>query len=446
MPDDVAPTQAPLPVAATPPEPRAEDQDHRGRGLLRLTTVRRRFGWREWLMVVGPGLVAANAGNDAGGIATYASAGAEFAYRTLFVMTLLTVALVVVQEMVARLAARTGQGPRRADAEELPLRTAGLRAVVPVRERRPRGERVRRASARRRSVSSACPGTSSSPSPRCAIWSLRALRQLPLRRRALILTLAFIRADRRDLAHPDWSEVFATYRSGPTSTGTASSCSSSCRAHRHHDPPYMQFYGAGAVADKGGGPDTYRLARVDAVTGSIAACLVSAFIIIATAAAIGGSGPLTSAAEAATALEPVAGRFAQQLFAIGLIGASALAAVVVPLSTAYGLSEAAGVERSVSRTFREAPVFLGLFTGQIVIGAAVSLLPGNLIDLLIGTQVLNGLITPIILAFILVLANRRSLLGDAANGRIRRVLGVVIVAVVGTLSLVVVGQSLLGIS
>lgn len=446
MPDDVAPTQAPLPVAATPPEPRAEDQDHRGRGLLRLTTVRRRFGWREWLMVVGPGLVAANAGNDAGGIATYASAGAEFAYRTLFVMTLLTVALVVVQEMVARLAAHTGKGLGALMREELPLRTTGfaLSCLFVANAGLVVSEFAGLAAA---FELFGVPRYVVVPIAAVAIWSLVLFGNYRYAERGLlILTLAFVAYPiAAILAHPDWSEV-ATYAFWPHFDWDRQFLLLVVALIGTTITPYMQFYGAGAVADKGGGPDTYRLARVDAVTGSIAACLVSAFIIIATAAAIGGSGPLTSAAEAATALEPVAGRFAQQLFAIGLIGASALAAVVVPLSTAYGLSEAAGVERSVSRTFREAPVFLGLFTGQIVIGAAVSLLPGNLIDLLIGTQVLNGLITPIILAFILVLANRRSLLGDAANGRVRRVLGVVIVAVVGTLSLVVVGQSLLGIS
>ena len=140
------------------------------------------------------------------------------------------------------------------------------------------------------------------------------------------------------------------------------------------------------------------------------------FIIIATAAAIGGSGPLTSAKQAAEALRPVAGAGAQVLFALGLLGASALAGAVVPLSTAYAISEAVGVERSVSRQFREAPLFLGLFTAQVVIGAAVALTPVNLIRLLIGTQVLQGIITPVVLSFILILANRPAVLGDAVNG------------------------------
>ena len=145
------------------------------------------------------------------------------------------------------------------------------------------------------------------------------------------------------------------------------------------------------MADRGVDPEEYPATRFDAISGSIFANVVSVTIIIATAAAIGGSRALTSAAEAAKALVPVAGVHAEALFGIGLLGASALAAAVVPLSTAYAVAEAVGVERSVSRSFREAPLFMGLFTGLIVIGAGVALLPGNLITLLLDMQVLNGL-------------------------------------------------------
>ena len=165
------------------------------------------------------------------------------------------------------------------------------------------------------------------------------------------------------------------------------------------------------MVDRGIGPEEYKFERVDAVSGAIVSDLVSMCIIIATAAVIGGTGALSSAADAAKALEPLAGRFATDLFGIGLLGASALAAAVVPLSTSYAVAEAIGVERSVSNTFRQAPLFLGLFTAQLVIGALVVLVPGNLFALIVNTQVLEGVVTPITLVFILVLANRRSLLG-----------------------------------
>lgn len=208
--------------------------------------------------------------------------------------------------------------------------------------------------------------------------------------------------------------------------------------------PYMQFYVAGAVADKGVGPAEYRAERIDTVGGAIFANLISMLIIIATAAAIQARAPLQSAAQAARALEPVAGHFAGQLFALGLLGASALAAAVVPLSTAYAISEAAGAERSVGRRFREAPLFLGLFTGQIFLGAAVALIPASLIQLLINAQLLNGIITPILLSYVLILASRKRVLGDAANGRIHRVIATACVAVVAIMAAAALAATILG--
>jgi Mn2+/Fe2+ NRAMP family transporter len=165
---------------------------------------------------------------------------------------------------------------------------------------------------------------------------------------------------------------------------------------------------------------------------------------VATGATIGGSGVLTSAGHAAHALRPVAGAGAEVLFGLGLLGASALAAAVVPLSTSYAVAEAIGVERSVSSSFRQAPIFLGLFTAQIVLGAAVVLVPGNLITLILNTQVLEGVITPMTLILILTLANRRSLLGDAANGSLARWLGGLSIYAVAAVASVYVVLTVLG--
>ena len=208
--------------------------------------------------------------------------------------------------------------------------------------------------------------------------------------------------------------------------------------------PYMQFYIASAVVDKGVTPNTYRSERIDTVNGAILSDVVSIFIIIATAAVIGGTGPLSSVNQAAEALQPVAGAAASQLFAVGLLGASVLAATVVPLSSAYAIAETAGVERSLSRKLREAPFFYGVFTVQLVIGAIVALLPGNLVALVINAQVLNGFITPVLLTYVLILANRRSVLGDAANGPVFRAVATVCVAVVGVLSALVLLQTVAG--
>jgi Mn2+/Fe2+ NRAMP family transporter len=396
------------------------------------------------LVVIGPGLIAAAAGNDAGGIATYASAGAQFGYRTLWVMLLTAIALVIIQEMCARLGAYTGEGLVSLIREQFPLRIGAFAVICLI-------------IANLGIVVSEFAGIGAAfelfgvsryltvPIAAVVIWAVVVFGSYRyVERVCLVLALVFITYPiAMVLGHPDWGEVV----------------SNSLIPHLLADKefiflvvaligttisPYMQLYQAAAVADRGIGPADYPDERVDSITGSILAMFVSFSIIIATAAAIGGTGPLSGAKEAAQALEPVVGSAAEALFGIGLLGASALAAVVVPLATAYGVAEAVGTERSVSRTFAEAPLFLGLFTGQVVIGAAVALAPGNLIDLLINTQVLNGLVAPVVLTFVLILAGRRSVLGDAVNGPVLKVVSTIAVAVISVLALIVFVQTVLG--
>jgi Mn2+/Fe2+ NRAMP family transporter len=179
--------------------------------------------------------------------------------------------------------------------------------------------------------------------------------------------------------------------------------------------------------------------------GALFACVISITIATgATGATIGGKGPLNSAKEAAQALRPVAGSGAELLFAVGLLGASALAGAVVPLSSSYAISEAIGVERSVSRSFREAPLFLGLFTFQIALGTAVAMTPVNLINLLIGTQVLQGIVTPVVLIYIPILANRKDVLGKAANKPAFRVAATIAVAAISVMSVLLLAETVLG--
>lgn len=396
------------------------------------------------MAVLGPGLIAASAGNDAGGIATYASAGSEFAYETLFIMLLITVALVVVQEMSARLGAYTGEGLVSLMREQFSLRI-GTFAVLALLV-----ANLGLVVSEFAGIGAAFElfGVSRYISVPIAAIGIIALVMFGSYRYAervfLLLSLVFLTYPiAMVLGHPDWGEV-ATNTLWPHFTWSRDFLLLAVALIGTTITPYMQLYQAAAVADRGIGPDDYPAERVDTVAGSIFANLISMSIIIATAAAIGGTGPLSSAADAAKALEPVAGASAQSLFAIGLLGASALAAAVVPLSTAYALAEAVGAERSVSRRFKEAPLFLGIFGALVVVGASVALVPGNLIDLLLNTQILNGLITPIILTFILVLSNRRSVLGDAVNGPRFRLVATVCVLVVSVLALVVLVQAVLG--
>lgn len=420
--------QTPTSTTAAPREPRR----------------RRRIRPRTFFALLGPGLIAANAGNDAGGIATYASAGSQFVYRTLFVMLLVTVALVVVQEMSARLGVHTGEGLVSLIREQFNLRL-GLFAVVCLM------------AANLGLVVSEFAGIAAAfellnisrylsvPIAAIVIWGLVMFGSYRYVERVfLLLTIPFLAYPIAALlGRPKWTQV-GSNTVVPHMLGNRSFLVMVVALIGTTITPYMQLYQAAAVVDRGTGKDDYRSARKDAITGALFSNFISMAIIIATAATIGGTGALSSAKQAALALEPLVGGGATALFAIGLLGASCLAAAVVPLSTSYAISEAVGVERSVSSRFREAPLFLGLFTGQIIIGALIALLPGNLISLLINTQVVNGLIAPVFLTFILVLANRRSVLGDAANKPAYRALATVCVATVGVLALAVVVITVIG--
>jgi NRAMP (natural resistance-associated macrophage protein)-like metal ion transporter len=407
---------------------------------------RRRPRWVIYLAMLGPGLIAANAGNDAGGITTYANAGAEFVYSTLFVMVLVTVGLVVVQEMSARLGAYTGEGLMSLIREQFPLRLATFAVVALV------VANVGLVVSEFAGIGAAFElfGVSryvSVPISAVLIFCVVVFGSYRYAERVfLLLSFAFIAYPiSAVLAHPDWHEVGANLV-WPHFVHSKAYLLVVVALIGTTITPYMQLYQAAAVADRGVDPDEYPATRFDSVSGSIFANFVSISIIIATAATIGVTDPgvLNSASEAAKALVPVAGAHAEALFGIGLLGASALAAAVVPLSTAYAVAEAVGVERSVSRRFREAPLFLGLFTGLIVVGAGVALLPGNLIYLLLSMQVLNGIIAPIVLTFLLILANRRSVLGDAANGPRFRIVALVCVVVIAVLATAVVVQTVVG--
>jgi Mn2+/Fe2+ NRAMP family transporter len=401
---------------------------------------------RIWLVlaIAGPGVIAANAGNDAAGIATYASAGSQYVYRTLFFMVLVTIALVMVQEMAVRLGTHTGKGLAALIREQFSLRLTGVALIcvllantgLVVSEFAGIGAAFELLGVSRYIII---------PVAAVAIWALVLFGSYRYAERVfLIMSLAFLAYPvAAVLGHPDWSAVginlvvphFLFTKSflllGVALIGTTVS-------------PYMQLYAAAGMVDKGADKADYPRARIDAISGAVFACIVSITIIIATAAAIGGKGPLTSAAEAAKALVPVAGPAAEILFAFGLIGASALAGAVVPLSSAYAISEAVGVERSVSRKFTEARLFLGLFTVQVIIGAALALTHINLITLLIGTQVLQGIVTPVILGYILILSNRRTVLGSAANGPLFRAAATVVVVAISGMSLLLLGTTLLG--
>jgi Mn2+/Fe2+ NRAMP family transporter len=208
----------------------------------------------------------------------------------------------------------------------------------------------------------------------------------------------------------------------------------------------MQLYVQSSVVEKGTTPQELRYTRVDVYAGTILSGIVAACILIATAATLFPAGiAVDSAEDAALALAPIAGDYAKYLFAIGLLGASLLAAGVLPLATTYMLSESLGFERGVSRSWQEAPVFMGIFTVLIVLGAVVSLIPGlPLIDVLVGVYVLNGLLLPIALIAIMSLITNRELMGDYVSSPVQRAVAWVIVVMVSALSFIYIGWTLFG--
>jgi Mn2+/Fe2+ NRAMP family transporter len=211
--------------------------------------------------------------------------------------------------------------------------------------------------------------------------------------------------------------------------------------------PFMQLYVQSAVVEKGLGPEDLNAERAEVVTGSIFANLVACFIIIATAATlfVHGDHTVNNAADAARALEPFAGRFAEALFGVGLLGASLLAAAILPVTAAYVVAETFGFEKGISHRPREAPVFVAVITALIAIGTVVAIVPGvPVIALLVGVQVVNGVLLPITLFFVWRLSSNRELMGEYANGPAFTVLAAATIGLTSTLSILVLAVTILG--
>ena len=415
----------------------------RGGGRVRdsLTRRRRLFGY---LAILGPGMIAASAGNDAGGIATFASVGAEHGYTLLWIRIPITISLGLVQEMCARMGAVTGKGLADLIRERFGVRWTAvvMLALLIANGGVTVSEFVGIAAA---TELFGVPRFISVPLSAMAIWWLIVKGSYQRVERAfLLMSLVFLGyIVSAFLARPDWSEVavglvkpsfsfeYAYLFTFVAVVGTTIS-------------PYMQVYVQSSVVEKGVTPEDYRRTKMDVWIGTILAILVVFFIVVSTAATLHKNGlHIESAADAARALKPLAGAYAEKLFAIGLFGASMLAAGVLPLATAYSISEALGFEKGVSRTYREAPVFIGVFTFLVSVGAAIAIIPElPLINVLLLTQVINGLLLPVILFAILRLVNDRDLMGEHVNGPVYN-LGAWITAIIVTaLSLLLIATRL----
>jgi NRAMP (natural resistance-associated macrophage protein)-like metal ion transporter len=390
-----------------------------GRGLRGLLTrVRRRPFW-PYLAALGPGIIAAAAGNDAGGIATYSQTGAQYGFSLLWVMLVITVLLIMVQEMCARMGAVTGKGLNDLIRERFGLRWSAFASLTffIANTATTITEFVGIGAA---AELFGIPRWIAVPPMAVLIWWLitggsysrveKLFIALSLVFFSYIITVFII--------HPDWGAIgHGLLVPDLGRIGEAGYLTTLVALIGTTITPYMQLYAQASVVEKGVTPSDYKYERFDIVVGSIFSNVVSMFIIVATAATLfAAHKQVQTAADAAEALKPIAGEAAQQLFGVGLFGASMLAAAVLPLASAFAVSEAVGLERGVSFSFREAPFFMGLFTFLIFLGTVVAMIPGiPVVTLLLFVQIVNGVLLPIELVFIMLIVNDKEIMGRYAN-------------------------------
>src|SRR5712672_3334836 len=384
----------------------------------------RRHGRRLWVRIglflaaLGPGLITSNVDNDAGGISTYSLAGAQFGYLLLWSLIPMTIALYVTEEMCARMAVTTGKGLSDLIREEFGFRPTFFVMVT--------GFVVDLGN-----VVAEFAGVAAAmqifgvnkyiavPIAAALVWALvlkGTYRQVEVMFLfACILYLSYLFS--AIFAHPDWLEA-ARHTVIPSIRFDSSYLIMLMGLVGTTIAPWQFFYLQAGFVEKKVSPRQYPQARADVLFGSVSCMVIVFFIIVCTAATLYASGhrDITDAAQAAQALIPLAGRGAGILFAFGLLNASLFAASILPLSTAHVICEGLGFEAGIDHKFKEAPIFYWLYTILIVVGAGIVLLPhAPLWKILIFSQVGNGFWLPVVVIFILLLVNRRDLMGEYVN-------------------------------
>jgi Mn2+/Fe2+ NRAMP family transporter len=370
--------------------------------------------------VVGPGFITANVDNDANGILTYSQAGAQFGYMLLWTMIPTTIALIVVQEMCARMGAVTGKGLSDLIREEFGLRITFLMmlGILITNFGNVVGEFVGIAGSM---------GLFGVPKhisvPICAVivWLIavkgqyKSVEKVFLTASFFYVTYIFAGL----LSKPAWIESLrATIKPPPLADFHGPYLYMVIGVVGTTIAPWMQFYLQSSIVEKGVTRRQYKTSRLDVIVGCIFTDVVAWFIIVACAATlyVHGVRDIRDAADAAQALHPLAGDWAYILFALGLFNASLFAASILPLSTAYTVCEGLGLESGVERRFSEAPAFYWLYTALIIAGGAVVMIPGlPLIKIAVLSQVVNGAVLPFVLIFMLLLINKKELMGEFVN-------------------------------
>jgi Mn2+/Fe2+ NRAMP family transporter len=372
-----------------------------------------------FLGVLGPAIITANVDNDAPGIATYSVAGANFGYSVLWLLWPTLVILLVVQEISARMGVATTKGLADLIREQFGVKVTVflMLLLLATNFANTTAEFAGLAEASRLFGLAPFIGV---PVGAALIWMLIVRGTFrTVERIFLVACLVYLAYPISGvLAKPDWQEVFRASVT-PTLQLGAPYMTIAVGILGATVAPWMQFYLQATVVEKGTRPRDYWLARWDVIIGGIFAVVVVFFITVACAATLHRAGQrITTAGQAAEALRPLAGRYAATLFAAGFLNAALFAASILPLSTAYVVCEGVGWERGLNRGFRGAPQFYALFTGLIVLGAGVVLLPGfPLLGILVFSQVMNGLLLPVVLVLMVLLVSRQSVMRGMAASR-----------------------------
>ena len=407
-----------------------------------------RSGILTYLAFMGPGLIAANAGNDAGGIATYASAGAVYRYSLVWALLITCISLIVVQEMCARMGAFTGKGLSDLIRENFSLRatTLAMAGLLVANTGITVSEFLGIAAS---AQIIGIPAWIAVPPIALVLWYLVTQQGTATSEKLFLgLSLLFLVYIPAAFHNTDWGSVLHDTVQ-PHMSLTGAYIGTVVALIGTTISPYMQFYVQSAVRDNGVSPASYRYTRVEVISGSIFAIAVAGFIIIATGTALchpggcpAGNASISQPQDFAYALHSVAGDLSERLFALGLFGASMLAAAVLPLSTAYAVCETFGLESGTEKSFTQAPVFNGIFTGMIAVSTLVAVIPHlPIVQVLLSLQKLNAIVLPLILWFIIKLVNRVDLMGTHRNGRIFNAIAYVSMIVLTVLSaLYLVGQ------
>ncbi len=408
---------------------------------MRVLLKRFRYQIALFLSVLGPGFVTAMVDNDSGGILTYSQAGAKYGYLPLWTLIPITILLIVTQEMNSRMGAVTGKGLQDLIREEFGLRATFFMMSTLVLTN------LTNVMAEFAGIAGSLelfsiPRYVSVPLCAVAVWllvvrgSYVSVEKIFLLASGLYVTYIISAV----LLKPDWKESLI-YSFKPVLMLDTGYITMLIAMVGTSIAPWMQFYLQAAVVEKGITKKEYRASRIEVIVGCIGTSVIAFFIIVACAAAIWANGPrdINDPADAAQALKPF-GKYAFLLFSAGLFNASLFAASILPLSTAYSVCEGMGLEAGVNKSFRDAPVFYWLYTLLIVVGGGVVVIPGfPLVRMILFSQVLNGVLLPVVLIFMIKLVNKKELMGEWTNSHFYNWVAWVSVVLMIGLTLALVG-------